>query len=414
MHFDTAKVLTLGVLAALAALAANRSVAIYHDGVRTSIRDLWTGEQTRRQMARYAYGISFMFVVAYALPFTLLTGVLVMHIVLLGADVIGVGARTVLAATMSAFLYGGLCAYVADLTTAALSSLPRVASDVHLLWQPLTYAVVFLPAVAAGHQFGRRHGLIFAVATAMLWISANALINGEPLSGAMPGGLIAASLSTIAVLVVAWRVPTDSTPDLDYFDDKITRIRRHWPYLLPGAALIAFAGHRGWLAGDPLQVAMLATDQAWAAAFVAVFTVVGMFPVQGMTGLVSGVWNEDGYPDWSLAVGYVSPNPVVAAFAGVGVMAFELASLRRVAHVLTRRPGITGLGHAARDALDTVGEVGILAGAVLAAAATAGPFAAGVVIAAQAFNEAQRRPIMPVAVPVFAYVAVAASAAVPF
>jgi hypothetical protein len=412
MSLDVAKILTLGLLAALSAIAVNRSMAVYHDGLRTSVPELASGEQTRPQLAKYAYGISIGFLVAYALPYSAVTGILIIHIICLGADVIGVGMRRVPLAAAAGFGYGALCAAVADALAAGIGHLPRVTDDVHLLWLPLTYAVAFLPAVAAGYQFGRRVGALATAATAGVWLVANLVVDGELLAGPMPGGLIAFAVVGAAILVMAWRVPTESAPDLAFFADKISRIRRNWWYLLPVAAVIAVAGSQGWVAGDPIQLAMLADDQNGLAALAAVFSVVGMFPVQGMTGLVSGVWNVDGYPDWILATGYLTTNPWVAGVAGAAVMAFELATLRGAAIVLTRRPGIPSLGHAARDAMDLLAATAVLAGAVLAAMATAGPLGAVAVVAAQGLNEAKGKPIMPIALPVFAYVVVAIAAAV--
>jgi hypothetical protein len=411
MDVEIGKVLTLALLAAVSALAAHRSVGIYHDGLRTSLRDLWSGEQTRQELARYAYGISVPFVIGYALPYSLLTGILVIHIVCLGADVVGVWSRSIPIAVAGGLTYGAVCAAVSEVTASAFAEVPGVRRDSQLLWQPLSYAILFLPAVAAAHQFGRRCGLGVAALTIAVWVSVSAVTEPHDLSDVTPGGLAAAAVALVVVLVIAWRVPTESTPDLAFFDDKISRIRGHAAYLIPAAALIAFAAQQRWLAGDPLQVVMLASDQAWAASFVGLFTVVGMLPVQGMTGLVSGIWNPDGYPDWFAAVGYVSPHPLVAAGCGAAIMVVEVLTLRRAAHVLTRRPGIVGLGHAARDALDTVGEPAMLVGAVLAAMATAGPIGALVVMACMALNEKQRRPVMPIAMPVFAYLGVGIGAA---
>jgi hypothetical protein len=131
-----------------------------------------------------------------------------------------------------------------------------------------------------------------------------------------------------------------------------------------------------------------------------------------MTGLVSGVWNADGYPDWFLAAGYLTTNPWIAGIAGALLMAVELATLRGAAIVLTRRPGVPSLGHAARDAMDVMGATAMLAGAVLAAMATAGPLGAVAVVAAQRVNDAKGQPIMPIALPVFAYIGVAVCAGV--
>jgi hypothetical protein len=412
LDVDLAKLFTLGLLAALSAIAANRAVAVYHDGLRTSIPELLSGEQTRPQLARYAYGISLAFVVAYALPYTVVTGILVIHIICLGADVIGVGLRQLPVAAAAGFGYGVVCAALADALAAGIADLPRVPGDMQLLWLPLIYAMPFLPALAAAYQFGTRVGVIASVATAGIWLVVNLAHDDELLAGPLPGGAVAFGLVGVAVLAMAWRVPTESEPDLAFFSDKITRIRRNWWYLLPVAAVISISASQGWLAGDPLQLALLAGDEKGLAALAGVFAVVGLFPVQGMTGLVSGVWNADGYPDWFLAAGYLTTSPWIAGVAGAGLMTVELATLRGAAFVLTRKPGVPSLGHAARDAMDVMGATSILAGAVLAAMATAGPLGAVAVVAAHGVNEAKGQRIMPIALPVFAYIAVAIAAAI--
>jgi hypothetical protein len=412
LHVDLAKLLTLGLLAALSAIAANRAVAVYHDGLRTSVPELTSGEQTRPQLARYAYGISIGFIVAYALPYSAVTGIVVIHILCLGADVIGVGLRRLPVAAIAGLAYGVLCAALADALASGLSELPRVPEDVHLLWLPLIYAMPFLPALASAYQFGPRVGAMATAATSVIWVAVNLAFEDEVLAGPVPGGAVAFGVVGIAILVMAWRVPTESSPDLAYFSDKITRIRRNWWYLLPVAAVIAISGSQGWVAGEPIQLAMLAGDEQGLASLAGIFSVVGLFPVQGMTGLVSGVWNADGYPDWFLAAGYLTTNPWIAGIAGALLMAVELATLRGAAIVLTRRPGVPSLGHAARDAMDVMGATAMLAGAVLAAMATAGPLGAVAVVAAQRVNDAKGQPIMPIALPVFAYIGVAVCAGV--
>jgi hypothetical protein len=411
LDVDLAKIFTLGLLGALAAVAANRSIGVYHDGLRTSIPELASGEQTRPQLARYAYGISIGFLVAYALPYSAVTGIVIIHIICLGADVIGVGLRRLPIAAIAAFGYGAVCAGLADALAAGISELPRVPTDMHLLWLPLIYAVPFMPALAASYQFGTGVGVLATGATAGVWLVVNVLAEDAVLAGPLPGGAVAFAVVGMAVLVKAWRVPTESTPDLAFFSDKISRIRGNWWFLLPVAAVVAITGSQGWVAGDPVQLAMLAGDEKGLAALAAIFAVVGLFPVQGMTGLVSGVWNVDGYPDWFLAAGYLSANPLIAGVAGAVLMTVELATLRGAAIVLTRRPGVPSLGHAVRDAMDVMGTTAVLAGAVLAAMATAGPLGAVAVVAAHGVNEAKGQPIMPIALPIFAYVVVAVGAA---
>jgi Protein of unknown function len=406
---EAAKLLVLGLLGMVSVMLANRTVAIYHDGLRTSVIELWTGEKTRRELAAYAWSISIGFIVAYALPYSLATGILMIHIICLGADIIGMRIANLPLAGAVGFLYGVVATGAVDLFVAGMRHLPPALPNVHLLFLPLGYTFPLLAAVAAGQQFGFRWGSAASGLTLALWGLANWLLHtvAGGTNTVFSSGLLALAAVTAILVAVAWRVKGSSSSDLTFFEDKIRRIRGNWVYLLPVAALIALAGSRGWLGGEPIQIVMLNLDQRQAAAMVAAFSVIGFIPVQGMTGLVSGVWNQDGYPDWFLGAGYLIANPILAALAGVALMGVELLSLRWVARLLTTRPGMTSLGHAARDAMDTVPNLSILAGGVIAAVATAGPAGAFVIVAAYALNDLKGRPVVPLAVPVLAYLVVA-------
>ena len=103
-----------------------------------------------------------------------------------------------------------------------------------------------------------------------------------------------------ALLAAFRNEPTDET-DLAFFDENIRRIRAQLAHLLPIAALIAITASSGWVGGEPVQVALMSSSHLEGAAAVAVFSSIGFVPLQGMTGLVSGVWNQHGYPTGSSA-----------------------------------------------------------------------------------------------------------------
>jgi hypothetical protein len=409
MTGELAKLGIVGLIGLISAVTVNRSAAVYHDGLRTSLIELWNGEKTRAQLARYAYGISVGFVVAYALPYSLASGILVMHLIFLGIDVIGVRLRHPAAAAAGGLAYAVLACGAVDLFLALMRHLPLAAAQTHLLWTPVVAAVPLIGVVAAAQQFGLRRGAVMAAFTLAVWGITDVLLRRtEPgASAVLTAGLVAFVATMAVLLVVAWRVRGEAPPDTGMFDAKIRRLRRNWVYLVPCAALIALAASRHWLAGDPVQVAMLGLGHPGGAAVAAITGAIGYFPVLGMTGLVSGIWIQQGFPDWILALGYLSGNPVTALLAGAVGMAAELLGLRWIARTLTSRPGITSLGHAVRDAFDTVPTLAILAGGVLAAGSAAGPAGVCAVIGAYAFNESKGRPVMPVAVPVAAFVVVA-------
>jgi hypothetical protein len=405
---EALKLAVVGVLGAASAAAAHRNVAIYHDGLRTSVNELESGERSRADLAAYAYRISIGFVVAYALPFALASGILTIHMILLGTDVVGVRASR-LAAAIGAGLAWALAVVAAvDLFVHGVARLPLATTGRDLLWLPLVYSLPLLGVVVATELHGIRWGAATAVATLAVWALAHAALRAAyPHSATVVGsGLVTLALVVCALAAVALRERSEEPGDVAFFEDNVRRARRGWPLLLPIAGLIAVTASEGWIAGEPTQLALVGSDHLEGAALIAVFSVIGFLPLQGMTGLVSGVWNQDGYPDWFLGAGYVISNPLVAGVAGAGLMALELLTLRPVARLLTGRPGVTSLGNAARDALDVVPALAMLAGGVLAAVAVAGPVGAFVVLGAAALNDKRGRPVMPLAAPVFGYVAV--------
>ncbi len=406
---EIAKPLAIGVFGLVSTVMSNRRIAIYHDGLRTVVNELETGTRTRRDLAKYAYSLSYPFVIGAALPYALATGIIVIHMVCLGGDVIGSRVRSSWVAGALGFVYAGLITVVVDLFVIGLHHLPLAQPDLHLLWQPLLYTFPLLGAIAASQLFGAKWGAVATALTLGSWWAMHDILRaaGYDQHGPFDSAFITLLLAMVVLFVVAYRSAKTDESDISFFDPHIKRIHRNWPFLIVVAALISAIASKHWLAGEPVQAVLLGSHLAPAAMAVAFFSTVGFIQLQGMSGLVSGVWNQDGYPDWFLGLGYVIGNPFAAAAAGAAAMAVELLSLRAVGRLLTTRPGVTDLGNAIRDSLDVLPNLAILAGGVFAAIAVAGPIGACVVIAAAYFNDLKGRPITSLAVPVFAYLVVA-------
>ena len=408
MQDEIAKLLVIGALGAVSSAAAHRNIAIYHDGLRTSVADITAGLKTRREVAKYAYTISIGFVVAYALPFALASGILIIHMIMLGADVIGVRSRRLVEALAAGGAWGVAVTGAVDLFVKGVQHLPLATTGRDLLWMPLTFSLPLLGAATAAQAHGFRAGVIATLAPGAIWGAAFGVWDAaDPESATTFGsGLIAFAAVMVALVIAALRDRADDETDLSFFDDNIRRIRGNWMYLLPIAALIAITASSGWVGGEPVQVALISSHHLEGAAAVAVFSTIGFVPLQGMTGLVSGVWNQHGYPDWFLGAGYLTGSPAVAAVAGAALMGVELLTLRRVAWLLTARPGVTTLGSAVRESLEIVPTLAMLAGGVLAATAVGGPVGAFTVIGVYLLNDKRGRPVMPMAAPVIGYLLV--------
>jgi hypothetical protein len=401
------KFVLFGLIGAVSALAVNRTIAVYHDGLRTSMLELTSGQKSRKDLTRYAYSISASFLFAYALPYSLASGVVMMHMIFLGVDIIGVRIAHPALATLSGLLYGVM-------VSATVDGFLRILLDLHVdrgplqsIWEPVAVAVPMVAAVAAGRHFGTRWGIVASAGTAVVWVgvySTLRTIHEDSLDAVIASGAIALAITTIVVVAVAIRAGSASNADVTAFAEKISAIQRNWPVLMVASALIAVAASQMWLAGDPAQTALIASGHPASAAAVAFVGTIGYAPVIGMTGMVSGVWIQQGIPDWILGIGYLAHNPIIAAVGGALALAIEMALLKPLCNFLVRNPSMSLLGNAFREAFDIVPTYAILAGAVAAAAQLASAAGVCAVIAAFAFNETKGRPLSPLGVPIIVVV----------
>jgi hypothetical protein len=405
---DLAKVAVLGLLGAFSALAVHRTAAVYHDGLRTSIPELWRDQRPRRSLTKYSYSISMGFILAYALPYSLATGIIVIHILLLSCDMIGLWFRRLWQVLVAGFLYGAAMTVLVSAAAFGLHEISGFGPSLQQLFAPVVYTFPLIAAVAIANLYGIRWGALSVVLTLALWRAAETALHGGGLTGRLTpeAGAIALAVMTVVLVATAVRRSTPASIDPALYAQGVSRIRRLWPYLLAPPVLIAVAASQGWLAGEPLQLVLLATDSRAAAAAVAFYSAVAFVPLIAMTGAMSGVWCQDGYPDWYLGAGYLIQQPVLAGGAGLALGVVEIFSIRPVMRLLGARPRIHSMGTAAREAMDQVPGLSVLAGAVMASVSAAGVAGAGLVIGAYALNEAKGRPIMPLAVPVFAFLVV--------
>jgi hypothetical protein len=395
--------LLTGGVVATGALAATRVRAAYHDGLRSRLRAIEGRDEDRGELGRFAFSISGGFLLSYALPYALASGVVVIYLALLAGDMIGIRFRRPLG-TCAAALVCGVVLYAA--VTGFHELITRTAeheSALHALWQPLVAVFPLLAPIAAAKTFGWRAGVATAVAVVLVWEG----VEWATDASASTAAAVALLVTTAGLLVAALREKADAVFDPAVLAEPMARIRRSWPYLVPAAAAIAAAASYGVMAGDPLQAGLLGDGHEWAALAIAAVSLIGFLPLIAMTGVTSGVWSPNGYPDWFLGAGYVISNPAVAALAGAALAGVELLSLRRMVRLLSTRPGLHSLATGIRDAVEIVAQYSLLVGATLAAMQLAGPTGALVVVGAYVLNDLGGNRLAPLAAPLFAFLAVA-------
>lgn len=343
----------------LAALLAHEGRAVYHDGLRLLVRETLYDPTRRPALATDGWAMSSGFILWFALPVSLLSGVMIAHLVFLPADILGIRIRRRAPAVLAAVTFAALTSTAVVLAGEivanprfGLSSVPQEFGGVAAALVPL------IPIVAGVRLDARRYGLAGAICGSVGWLIASDLRLDTSVfmtcAACLP--LIAAAAERRSVEV-----------DLDVFGDQFERIRRSALPLATFAGLVGGLGGMAALAGEPLAAWLLVSGRPALAATVAVVTAAGMMPLVATSSMSSGVYSTQGYPDWLLAPGYVGSSGPFGAGSAVLLMLVETTGLRRVVASIVRHPEITSVAAALRASSEEVLVLCGSAGAVIAA-----------------------------------------------
>lgn len=400
MQLELVKAIFLGLIGGVSAYAVNRNMAVYHDGLRSVMPELVRGEKTRLEISKYSFDISIGFILLYALPYTLATGIIVIHIILLSIDIIATRLSKTIWAVLCGFFLGVGFSLITGLFYQFLVSLPvDVLQAINITFLPLAYTFPLLPAIAVGYRYGWKPAVTIGVLTMGSWLALSASLPAGLFVGLTVRGL--ALLVGMIALIIYFGYKEKKVMDADeqMFAENISAIRSYTPILLFIGGLLTVAASQHWVAGEPIQLMLLQLGLSKEAALASFFSALGFLPLVALSGLVSGVWNQDGYCDWLLGIGYLLPNPLLAFFGGVVGMGIEMLTLKKVSTFLQSWPGMSSAASAMRDSMNIIPELAVLAGGVAAGVMLAGPLGAVFVIGVYALNEISHRPAMPMAVP---------------
>lgn len=392
------KMIIFALMGGYATFLANRTIAVYHDGLRPIMPEFINGNMSRKELAGISFAISIGFITGFAMPITLATGVIVIHIILLAADIIGISIANTKIAVIVGTIYGGFITLIIDSVIKGLSYLPvNLLDALAAVGDPIIYAFVAFPAIAVGYQFGKIKGIItFAVSLAgriVIDMINPVNIAGNDISLSPEG--IAMLLGMICLIVFAARDKTRGEDMTDsIFEDNTKRIKKNIWYLMPMGAIIAIAANFHWLAGEPIAGALVGKGEFASAAIVAFVQAIAFMPLIITTAMISGVYATNGWCDWLLGFGYVASNPIVAAFAGAGAMFVEIFSLSKIGSFLNKFPAMKMSGDNIRTAMTQILEIALLVGGINAGNQIWEGTGIFMVIGLYIMNEVAGRPIM--------------------
>jgi hypothetical protein len=407
-------IILVAVLGALAAIMANRGIAVFNDGLRPVMPEFIEGRMSRQELAATAFAMSFGLVIGFGIPISLAASIILIHSILLGTDIIGTSSPSGTAGYVVAGVIGA--AYGAGLLLGMefivnlFAKLPvNFMGSLGAVSAPVVVAFAAFPALAVGMQYGYKKGLLtlaLSIIARQLAVLVNPIKMGTASINLNPeGSALIVGMITLLIFAMAEKPSGESIDLAAIFSERMKRIKKHAPYLMVMGGLVAAATSYGLLAGDPISLNLMSEGNLTDAGFAALARAIGFVPLIASTAIATGVYGPVGMT-FVFAVGLFINNPILAGIIGAVVIGIEVLLLDRIAFALDKFPGIRNSGENIRNAMTRLLEVALLVGGMNAANAMAPGIGFFLVAALYVINDIAGRPVVRMAVGPIAAIAV--------
>lgn len=398
------------LIGAIAAMLANRSIAVFNDGLRPIVSEHVEGRMTRRDLGFTAFAMSFGLVIGFGIPFTLSASIILVHSILLGTDIIGLMTpknkwgtplAAVIGGAYGAGLLVGLEGFVKLFDYLPLNFLEQMGA----VGTPVVVTFMAFPALAVAMQFSIKKGVITFIVAALVrqlavWLNGTAILNfsGTPVTLNQEGMALIAGMIFLVVFAMKEKAAEGEGVNLAaIFSEKVAKIRKNVVFFMVIGGLIAAATNLAIMAGDPISLQLLAEGKGSEAGLAAAARALGFIPLVASTAIVTGVYSPVGFT-LIFVVGFFAPNVWVALVIGAIVIALEVLLLSSIAKFLDKYPGIRNSGENIRGAMTKLLEVALLIGGANASNAIAPGFGFFFIAGFYLLNEIAGRPIVRMAV----------------
>ncbi|ALX47826.1 YhfT family protein [Lentibacillus amyloliquefaciens] len=398
------------LIGAIAAVLANRNIAVFNDGLRPIVSEHIEGKLSRRELGLTAFAMSFGLVIGFGIPFTLSASIILIHSILLGTDIIGIVAPKNKWGTPVAALIGGIYGWglMAGLEgfVKLFDYLPvNFLEPMGQVGDPVVVTFMAFPALAVAMQFSVKKGIITFAAAALMRQLAVFVNEGEYIS--IGGNAVAINQEGMALIVgmiflfaFAMKQKPDGDASIDLasvFSEKVKEIKKNVAYFMVIGALIAGATNMLLMAGDPISLNLLADGNQTDAGIAAAARAIGFIPLVASTAIATGVYSPVGFT-LIFVIGLFSPNVWLAVVLGALMIFLEVMLLNYIAKFLDKYPGVRDSGENIRSAMTKLLEVALLIGGANASNAIAPGFGFFFIAGFYLLNEAAGRPIVRMAV----------------
>ncbi|GGE55355.1 membrane protein [Pullulanibacillus camelliae] len=413
MDFSILKLILVALTTTATALLSYYGRAVFHDGLRPLMPELIEGRMKRPEMSSIAFGLSVGFIASVGISFTLSTGLLNPWLLFLPTDILGVFAGSAWLAAVLGCAWG--VAVVSGLTVVQSFFTLFPVDFIGALGQlssPVLAGFALFPVLAIIYQFGWKKG-VFSAAIVLL-------VRTFIAQGFLPKDISllpeAGELFIGTILLVIFALWQDRKSKADegvdegesLFEERTTRIYKGLPFFAIVGALVAVIANLHYFAGSEVSVYTLhdaytaksashSSSLVHQAALADFLRAIGFIPLIATTALTTGVYGVLGLT-FVLPIGYIMPNPILAALAGAAMLSLEVLVLSRLGKVLERFPALREASDNIRTSISMVMEIALLIGSVLAVIKM-GDFTGFTIFAILYFiNEATGRPIIRLAV----------------
>lgn len=444
LDFTLAQNLTVIALCAITAFLAHMALAVFNDGTRPFLLDFIHGGTTRTATTAVAFGLSAGFIFGLGAPMALASGVLNPWLVFLPTDVLGLLAPKKWLAPILGAAWGAVIVYGLSGANSVAHDLPvDFLTAMQEMSTPILFLFTLFPVIAVAKQFGRLRGgvtglleLALVLLTMNLWpdLFAGALamaagvlmligfglyrdlsqhrlrrateaqeaaaVETDP-SAPSPGADAAPQASSTPEKgqqkkqekKQQKKVETEEDPMASLFSRNAARLRRYLPlFMLLGAGVSVLAQMHVFGGGEATSF-LIAKGDISEAAQVDFYRAFGFLPLVATTALASGAYGIAGFT-FVYPVGYLMPNPVLAAVVGAALFALEVLALSYIGRWLGKLPSVRDSSDHLREAISSCLHLAILFGSLLAANQMGEGLGILIVGGLYLINEAFGRPVV--------------------
>ncbi|MFF0290297.1 YhfT family protein [Streptomyces sp. NPDC005262] len=404
LDFTLAQQLTVIALCALTAYISHMALAVFNDGVRPFLLDFIQGRTTRSATTAVSFGLSAGFIFGLGAPMALSTGVLNPWLVFLPTDILGMLAPKKWLAPILGGAWGAVVVFGLNSANDVAHDLPvDFITAMQQMSTPILFLFTLFPVLAITKQFGRKWGgvaggleLALVVLTMKLWPK-------------MFAGALAMAVGVLMLIALAvakdmkqrkadkaagvTAIVLDDDPMASLFSASAARLRRYLPlFMVLGAGVCVLAQMHIFGGGEATSF-LIAKGQYTEAAQVDFYRVFGFIPLIATTALASGAYGIAGFT-LVYPIGYLMPNPFLAAIVGAAVFAVEVLALSSIGNVLGKLPSVRDSSEHLRSAIGDTLQLAILFGSLMAANAMGGGLGILVVGGLYLLNDAMGRPVV--------------------